>query len=325
MPHRDSTDAGLGLVADIGATHARFALADEQGLRGTPVVLATRGFTDARLMLIEALRRLGDAAPAAVCLAIAGPVGPGGGRITNGGLAFEPGVLARQVNGPVFLVNDFVAVARSLPDLEQLRPLGGGSMQTDAVKAAIGPGSGLGMGLLIPARGGWQVLPSEGGHADLPAGNPLEAEIVGWLQRQHGHASWETVLSGPGLVRLYQAVCAVWGTTAEAVSPEWITAQGRDADDPVCHQTLEIFFGLLGAAAGNLALTACAWGGVYLGGGILPGLAEELAASALRRRFDERGPHAERVRNVPLLLILDPAPGLVGARSCLWERLRQSR
>jgi glucokinase len=104
------------------------------------------------------------------------------------------------------------------------------------------------------------------------------------------------------------------------VGPEWITRQGVDAAEPVCHQTLEVFCGLLGAAAGNLAVTAYALGGVYLGGGILPGMVEFVRSSPLRRRFEERGPMTERVRRIPLYLVRDGTPGLVGALACLLDR-----
>jgi glucokinase len=153
-----------------------------------------------------------------------------------------------------------------------------------------------------------------------PGGVGLELELLGVLQSRLGHVSWESVLSGPGLVRLYDAVCTVWGAAPEAVGPEWITRQGVDAAEPVCHQTLEVFCGLLGAAAGNLAVTAYALGGVYLGGGILPGMVEFVRSSPLRRRFEERGPMTERVRRIPLYLVRDGTPGLVGALACLLDR-----
>lgn len=305
------------LVADIGATNARFSLATAAGLVAECVILPTGEFRDMRTLLADAQRRLGGVRPAAACLAIAGPVDGERGCITNGGLVFERAAAATQLGCPLWLVNDFFSLARSLPDLQSLEQLGGSAPVPGAVKAVLGPGSGLGMGMLVPIPGGWQVLPSEGGHADLAPGNPLEAELLAVLQAQYGHVSWESVLSGPGLVRLHGAVCTLWGVEAADVDAAWITAHGVDAAEPVCHQTLEIFCGLLGAAAGNLALTTYALGGVYLGGGILPRLGGFVRTSPLRRRFDERGPMTERIREVPLYLIRDPAPGLLGALACL--------
>ncbi|MBX3707642.1 MAG: glucokinase [Pseudomonadales bacterium] len=304
------------LVADIGATHTRMALAGPNGRLGPPVRLRTGEHADAVDLLRAGLALLAGATPAGCCLAIAGPVVDGVGRLTNGRLEFDQARLGRELGAPVRVVNDFHALARGLPALRDLHQLGGGA-PAHGVKAVLGPGSGLGMGVLVPHGAGWLVLPSEGGHADLAPGTPLEAELVQLLQFEHGHVSWETVLCGPGLVNLYRAMCRLWGTEPEPATPEWITQTGVDAAQPICHQTLEVFFGLLGSAAGNLAVTVCARGGVYLAGGILPQLAGFAAASPLRRRFEERGNMSALVRDIPLYLIRDPDPGLVGALACL--------
>ena len=129
------------------------------------------------------------------------------------------------------------------------------------------------------------------------------------------------MLSGPGLINLYQALAELWGYPAEEVTSEWITEQGVDAQVPLCHQTLDLFFGFLGSAAGNLALTGYATGGVYIGGGIVPRLEAFARTSALRRRFDERGELSATVRNIPLYLIMDTYPGLNGALEVLRSRL----
>jgi len=311
---------GQFLVADIGATNARFAWAGEAGLSRDVLHLRTSVSTDSGALLDLALSRLDGPRPAAAALAIAGPVEEGRGRMTNGVLRFDAAELSSRLGCPVTVINDFHAMARAVPHLEHLRQIGGG-VPKPGVKAVLGPGSGLGMGVLVPRGGGWQVLASEGGHGDLAPGSPLETELLSVLQQEHGHVSWETVLSGPGLVRLYGAVCRVWGVDPKEISQEQISSLGLNADEPVCHQTLEVFFSVLGGAAGNLALTVCAQGGVYLGGGILPGLAAFAAASPLRRRFDERGPLSNMVREIPLYLILDEEPGLTGALACLRDRL----
>jgi glucokinase len=307
----------LYLVADVGATNVRVAAATAAGLSGAPVRMRTADYASGSDLLIDGLRRLGIAAPAGCCLAIAGPVVAGAGRITNGTLTFAESALAAAVGCPVRLVNDFHALARGLPVLERLRQVGGPAEPQPGVKAVLGPGSGLGMGILVPFGTRWLVVPSEGGHGDLAPGTPLEAELLQLLQFEHGHVSWETVLCGPGLVHLYRALCRLWGTEPDDVAPEWVTAKGVEADEPICHQTLEIFCGLLGAAAGNLAVTVCARGGVYIGGGIVPRLADFVAASPLRRRFEERGNLTGFVRDIPLYLILDEEPGLLGALECL--------
>lgn len=309
------------LVADVGATNARFCRAGEGGLVGQPVHLQTAEQRDSGALVAAALGQLQNPAVAAVALAVAGPVSGGRGELTNGTLEFDAAALSRDLGCRVIVVNDFQALAQALPDLHHLVQIGGGEPPR-AVKAVLGPGSGLGMGVLAPVGDGWQVLASEGGHGDLAPGTPLETEILGLLQQQHGHVSWEMVLSGPGLVRLYGAVCRIWGSVPEELLAEEITGRGATASDPVCHQTLEVFFSLLGGAAGNLALTVCAEGGVYIGGGIVPDLVAFAQESPLRRRFEERGPMSELVRKVPLYLICDPDPGLSGALACLRHAVR---
>jgi len=147
----------------------------------------------------------------------------------------------------------------------------------------------------------------------------LELEVLSLLHQRYDRVCWESVLSGPGLVNLYDAVSAIWGGKPEPLSPEAISERGRDAVDPVCHQTLELFLGWLGAAAGNLALTLCARGGVFIGGGILPALVDMVADSPLRRRFEERAGLEDYVADIPIYLITDEFPGLTGALACLRE------
>lgn len=307
----------VAVVADIGATHARFArLAD--GAPGPAARFATEAFTSSEQLLAAGLSALSIDRPDACCIAIAGPVIEGRGRITNGTLMFDTARLTRFAGCPVRLVNDFQALARGLPHLRTLRALGGRRADPVGVRAVLGPGSGLGMGLLVPHRGDFVVVPSEGGHGDLAPGTPLEVAILGQLQREHGHVCWETVLCGPGLVRLYRAVAAVSGEAPEAdATPAWITGEGVRAASTLCRQTLEVFCALLGAAAGNLAVTACARGGVYLAGGILPRIAAFLPTTSLRQRFEARGDLTEFVREMPLWLVEDPEPGLIGAAACL--------
>jgi glucokinase len=328
------------LIADIGATHARFSLlsGSGSGTAGTPVgeldpgaivVVPTARCPSAEVLVQDALVELGlpsigefDGELDGACFAIAGPIKGGSVRITNGGLQFSESQLEPALACPIRLVNDFQALARALPHLQQLDCVGGDNHlgETRAVKALLGPGSGLGMAVLVPQSSrGWRVLASEGGHADLAPGNLLEQEVLALLLAELGSASWETVLSGPGLVRLYHAVAGLWGMTPRDLSAEHISRLGVDAEDPVCHQTLEMFFGFLGSAAGNLALTVCARAGVYIGGGIVPRLADFAHTSPLRRRFEERAGLADFVADIPLYLILDTNPGLLGARVCLMD------
>jgi glucokinase len=159
------------------------------------------------------------------------------------------------------------------------------------------------------------VLPSEGGHGDLATADPLEAELVQALRTrlETPTVTWETALSGPGLVNLYRAMCDVWACTPQFDAAREISTAGIGADDPVCHQTLEVFCRLLGGAAASLALTFCAEGGVYLAGGIVPQIVDFLATSQFRRRFDERGSMSAYTRRIATIVNLDTSIGLAGA------------
>jgi len=304
----------LQLVADIGASNARIASVSEQGMQ--VALLRTREFVDAAALFTQACRELGVTRISGCCVAVAGPVVDGIGAITNGQLEFSAAALSAQLDADTVVVNDFHALAMALPHLSSLQQVGGRA-GGEGTRAVLGPGSGLGAAFSVRQNGRWLVLPSEAGHSDLAPGNMLELEVVGLLHQQFDRVCWEHVLSGPGLVNLYCAIAAIWGGKPDELTPEQISQRGLNAQDPVCHQTLELFLGWLGAAAGNLALTLCARGGVYIGGGIVPVLIDMVADSPLRRRFEERAGLEDFVKDIPVYVITEQYPGLVGALACL--------
>lgn len=310
---------GALVVADIGATNARFALAGPKGVTSQRVYSSQQ--VEGGLELVA--RYLADvdvARPAALCIALAGPVQGRRASLTHTEIGFSETELQARFEAPARVINDFAAVASAVPVLEEsgladisreadpvpLDPRGPG------VKAIIGPGTGLGMALLLPDPEGWLVMPSQGGHCDLAATDALEAEVLAILRLERAQVPWEACLSGPGLVALYQAVCGVWGCQPDFSTPEDISA-GAVSGDPVCHQTLEMFWGMLGCAAGNLAVMGCARGGVLIGGGIVPKLLDQLDPGHFRRRFQQRGALQGFARDVPTAVIIDPDAGLKGA------------
>lgn len=302
------------VVADVGGTHARLALIAEHGVRAARRYPSAE-FENGAALLARYLAELGLTGVAGCCVAIAGPVADGAGRLTNGRMACDERALAKVTRSTrVLVINDFTAIGHAVPGLDgsMLRTIGP-TVNGAGTKAAIGPGTGLGMAIVLPDRDGWRVLPSEGGHAALAPSDPLESEVLAALLRHHDFVGWETVLCGPGLVNLYRAVCEVWGCPAELTDARDITAKAISIDEPVCHQTLEMFCKLLGSAAGDLALTVCATGGIYLTGGILPQMADFLCASGFRHRFEMRGPLTWYVEGIPTWLVLETELGLLGA------------
>jgi glucokinase len=308
-------DAGTILVSDIGSTNARFALAERDGTLHHIRHYALADFASADVLMARYLEEIGTQPYDALCLALAGPVQGRTIRLSNAPLAFDADRLAKTTGrDDVVLINDFEAVANAVPHLpsERLRPLGD-VPPAAGVKAVLGPGTGLGTAILVPSGNDWIIVACEGGHAAFAPKDSLEVELTAILMRELPYVSWETFLSGPGLVRLYGAVCELWGCAPKFDAPRAITTHAIDASDPVCHQTLEVFCAMLGNAAGSLALTAGARGGVYVAGGIPPQIYDFLAASHFRERFDNHGALSNYCRQITVNVIDDPALGLHGA------------
>ena len=171
------------------------------------------------------------------------------------------------------------------------------------------------MATLVPEIAGkLTVLPSEAGMAILPGFFLGGGALVGAGAIAPACELGDRAQRA-GIVNLYQAMSSVWGIESEPKTAEEIVHEGLSAE-PLCHQTLETFAGLLGGAAGNLALTVGARGGVYISGGIAPQLVA-CCQQALRRRFDERGDLSDYARAIPLFVVMDEHPGLLGARQTL--------
>jgi len=309
------------LVGDIGGTHARLAMADSALVLSDVRDYPSSEFDDGSRLVERYRHDVGADDLVGCCLAIAGPVIDGRGKLTNGRISCDARDLAAALRRDhALVINDFTAVGHALPVLPEnsLKTIGP-RIDATGTKAALGPGTGLGMGFVVRHGGRWLVLPSEGGHANLASTDPLEAEVLGFLLQRFEFVGWETVLSGPGLVNLYQAVCEVWGAAPEVDQPSQITQRALTVEDPVCHQSLEIFCNLLGTAAGGLAVTVCATGGVYVAGGILPKLGDFFERSQFRRRFEQRGPMSDYVKAIPTRLVLEPELGLVGSAAAYWD------
>lgn len=318
MSSADQT-SGLGLVGDVGATNARFRLASPtREWVSDLLILPTANYSSGEQLLSDVYTRLQSPILKSCVIVAAGPASADGTAISmiNAKLGFDQATAQAQLGVIPKFHNDFFAQALSIPHLQDLLLIGGDA-SCSGVRAILGAGSGLGMATLVPTGSHqWTVLSSEGGHGDLAPGSFLEVELYSALAQEHPHVSWETVLSGSGMVNLYQAMSSIWGVQPSLETPELIVEQGL-AGDPLCHQTLESFAGFLGGAAGNLALTVGARGGIYISGGIAPKLAELLPSSPLRRRFDERGALSAYVREIPLYLVKDEHPGMLGAMHSL--------
>jgi glucokinase len=214
----------------------------------------------------------------------------------------------------VRVLNDFEALGWTLPALreEDIFSLGGGEPLGRGTMAVMGPGSGFGLSAVAFGTGGETVLVTEGGHATLSSENRREDAIILELRERLHHVSVEAVLSGPGLVQLYQAIAKVDGLTVPQRSSAEIVRDAVAGDCQVSRETLELFCAFLGSVAGNVALTLGARGGVFIGGGIAARFTHFLHRSAFRERFEAKGRMSSYLSPIPTAVIVHPNPAFLG-------------
>lgn len=314
-----TADAGqtTALLADIGATNARFALLQDGGI-GAALHLPVAEHPTSYGAIAAALTELGSAqVPQKAVLAFAGPTEETLAVMTNAGWETTVGELRRRFGfSRVRLLNDYAALALGLDRLgdgDRLAiggPAHGGS--PSGALAVLGPGSGLGVAALLPAEPYPRPLISEGGHCTMPAMDRLEADLIALLREELGHVSAERLLSGPGLANIHRGLARLQGVHMEALDPAEVTRRGLDGSDRLCHMALERFCLLLGTFAGDVALSYGARGGIFLGGGILPRFPEFLAASGFRARFEDKGRFHDYLADIPTWLITRPDAAFVG-------------
>ena len=320
------------LVADIGGTNARFALAgfDAGTLRiDAPSVMQTADHESLEAALGVFLRNKNTPRLDAVAVCAAGPVTGAGSAasiaMTNCPWEVSQGSLVQSTGvADPLLMNDFAALALAVPHLvaADYFDFGGARGDPAAAIAIVGPGTGLGVGALMPdADGAYLAIPGEGGHVDLTVTTPRELAVAGQLMKTYGRVSVERVLSGPGLVSLHVALCALEGRNGEASSTaQDIATRARSGDDLLAQEAVSLFCGWLGATAGNLALTLGARGGVYIGGGIVPGwLAKDAVsevqifdAALFQHHFLNKGRLRPWLAQIPVRIITRPDPALLG-------------
>lgn len=313
----------MDLIADIGATNARLALVDDKGQEVATEVFHTADFTGVPGLLGVYLdhRRASDH-PRRAAIAIAAPITGDEVRMTNLDWSFSQLALKRGLGlSQLIVVNDFAAVAWGLPHLTaaDLVKVGGGEGRPRAALATIGPGSGTGVGALVPSSDGWSVVAGEGGHATLAPTNDEEAQVAAWIRKEFGTCAIEHALSGPGLVNLYHALAEAAGRGRPTVEPADVTALA-ERGETLARKAREMFFALLGSTAGDLALTTGAQGGVFIAGGIVPRMLDAFAASAFRARFEAKGAYRGYMEAIPTYVITAPLPAFRGLKRLLGYR-----
>ena len=301
------------LIADIGGTNARFALVEAEGDIHDERTLLVRDHPDpaAAIETYLAGRRVEDAV-----LAVATPVETEEIGFTNSPWRFSIGGLkARLGLRELAVINDFVAQALAMPHLaaEERALMGGGAAAPGRAVGVLGAGTGLGVSALVPGKAGWTALPTEGGHVSFAPGNAREDRVLEVLRARLGHVSNERLLSGQGLLNLAQSLATIDGRITDAGSAEEVTEAARRGSCPACVEAVTLFSTLLGSAAGDLALTVGARGGVYVAGGVCLRLGALFDRAAFRRRFVDKGRMRTFLEPIPTWLVLRGDTGLIGA------------
>lgn len=312
------------LIGDVGGTNARFALADLAD-PARPEIRALDHLPSADYDSLEAaiaayLKKTGTAPPPVAVLAVAGPVSDGEVALTNLSWKTSERALAKLGFKRAHLVNDFRALAAAADslgdgDLELIGP--DLAREADATIAIVGAGTGFGSSALVKGHSKSIALAGEGGHIGFSPEDDTEIEILKILSKRFGRVSIERIVSGPGLVNLYEALCEIEGTKPEFSEPPQIL----DAADKskIAHAAVERFCAIFGAAAGDIALAFGARGGVLLAGGLSEATVKFLKAGAFRARFENKGRLAHLVRAIPTHLIRHEEAALLGCAKLALE------
>jgi glucokinase len=308
-------------VADVGGTHARFALAEIDGDHvvslGDPVTLKTAEHGSFQLAWQEFGRRAGIDLPSDLAIAFAGPVGGDVLKLTNNPWVIRPALIKERLGVDRYvIVNDFGAVGYAVATLseEHFRHLCGPDrpLPREGVISIVGPGTGLGVAALLRKSSHYEVVETEGGHVDFAPLDLLEDKILTQLRRHFRRVSVERVAAGQGLWNLYEALGAIEGLnlTFHDEKELWVAALG--GSDSLATAALDRLCLSLGAVSGDMALAQGA-SAVVIAGGVGLRLADYLPRSGFRDRFIAKGRFERRMDEMPVKLITHPQPGLVGA------------
>jgi len=311
-----TSNKNLKIIADIGGTHARFALLNQAGSIHSQGILKVADHANFVSAYQAYLDISGNPEITQAAIAIANPIDGDLIKMTNHSWDFsiEEARKTLALESLIFK-NDFEALAMSIPflDRKDCHQVGGGTIKAESPIGVLGPGTGLGVSGLIFSGEKWIALSGEGGHVSLSPTTKRESQILEVCWQTYEHVSAERLISGSGLQRLYEAICQLDKVIAKPkISPQDISQQAISQTDPQCKESLDIFCGLLGVVAGNLALTLGAKGGIYIGGGIIPKLGCYFDNSPFRERFESKGRFKDYLKDIPVFIIKSKHPALIG-------------
>ena len=310
------------LVADIGGTNARFAIAEiDEG------AVSIRNAQSFRAEDFETIRDAADAylesvseKPKRGSFAAAGPIINNEVQFTNSHWTLRAIDIAGPLGFDDFdIINDFFALAAGIEHLHDSAfvEIKSGAPMADAPVLVIGPGTGLGQALIVPTGSGRKVIATEGGHVSFAPRTDEEIEIKKFIAREHPRVSVERLLSGRGLVNIHRALCAMEGAQRVSLQANEITQAAITGEHPIAVKAIDMFCAILGRVVGDAVLSTGARGGVVLGGGIVPKIKDVFLASAFCERFSDKGRMSDYVAAVPIRLIVEDGAALYGAAATI--------
>jgi glucokinase len=316
------------LLADIGGTNARFAIMDSAGeVREVKIYQVRENPT-----LISALRdykknHCRNYAIGAVAIAVAGPVLSDVVTLTNSDWVCDKKEIASEFGtDSVFILNDFEAVAFAISDLkpEEITVIQAGKPSTRHPKIVMGPGTGLGVAALKPTAGGFEAITTEAGHTRYAPANERERKLIGYLSRSLNFVRAEDLISGPGLVNIYEANCQLVGEEFKPCDPADVVAQARGGN-PLFRQVLDDFAAIFGSFASQIALSYNALGGIYLTGGVLQKMGSDFNQDRFLERFATNPRMADLLGRMPVIRVLADIPAFAGLSVVLKKAMQTQK
>ena len=328
MPHAPDT---LSLVADIGGTNTRVALADGTRVRQDTIRrYANKDFPGLETVLRRFIEDEDGVDVAAACVAVAGPVRDGRAHMTNLDWSIDKPTVARATGAEVVsILNDLQAQGHALGhlDAEHVTTITASKGETPSPQAArlvVGVGTGFNAAPVFETDAGRLVAPSESGHANLPIRTDRELALCHYVSTAHGFPAVEDVLSGRGLEHVYGFIGQEAGDPRERKAAD-IMAACNDGSDPRAEEAAELFARMLGTVCGNLALIQLPFGGVYLVGGVARAIAPHLGRFGFAEAFRDKGRFAGFMGNFGVYLVTDDYAALTGSAAHLSALARAQR
>lgn len=312
------------LVADIGGTNIRLGIADLSDLSISNIITyQCEDFANVDLAIEKYLSEI-DQTVSHACIDVATAVTGDEVSLTNNHWRFSQQALKEKFDWQYLnVINDFTAIAMSVPSItdDKKVQIGGDKALSNKPIAIYGAGTGLGVAHLVHTGEKWLPIDGEGGHVDFAPIEQDEINVLQQLQKKYARVSAEQILSGLGLVQIYQSLCAAEGVKAEDFKPADITEKALANQDEYAVRSLQLFCRVLGSFGGNLALTVKALGGVYIAGGIVPRFIEYVKSSDFRTRFDAKGRFSTLIETIPVFIVTEEQPGLIGCAAYLQQEI----